>query len=97
MGSRRIAAILSVLTLAAVPASAQIDLTGSYTSRMHEDWFIRGPGRPTEYSHPRTLNPGATEGGGTSDPRLYGSDARTCARFSAELSTAICVSDSVIP
>ncbi|MSO30026.1 MAG: hypothetical protein EXQ48_03660, partial [Acidobacteria bacterium] len=51
MGSRRIAAILSVLTLAAVPASAQIDLTGSYTSRMHEDWFIRGPGQdPADYT-----------------------------------------------
>ena len=45
MASRRIVAILWVLTLAAVPASAQIDLTGSYTSRMHEDWFIRGPGQ----------------------------------------------------
>ena len=45
MGSRRTAALLWVLTLAAVPASAQIDLTGSYNSRMHEDWFIRGPGQ----------------------------------------------------
>lgn len=34
-----------MLTLAAGPASAQIDLTGPYVSRMHEDWFERGPGR----------------------------------------------------
>ena len=30
--------------LTAVPASAQVDLTGSGASRMHEDWFERGPG-----------------------------------------------------
>ena len=34
-----------VLLVAATPATAQIDLTGSYASRMHEDWFERGPGR----------------------------------------------------
>src|SRR4029453_15013179 len=27
------------------PASAQIDLSGSWAPRMHEDWFERGPGR----------------------------------------------------
>jgi hypothetical protein len=45
MGSRIVVAILWMLTLAAVPASAQIDLTGSWNSRMHEDWFLRGPGQ----------------------------------------------------
>src|SRR5690349_10230935 len=44
MGSRRIAIIMSVLMLAAVPASAQIDLTGSWRTRMYEDFFERGPG-----------------------------------------------------
>jgi len=28
-----------------VPAFAQIDLSGSWAPRMHEDWFERGPGR----------------------------------------------------
>ena len=34
-----------VLVLTVVPAAAQVDLTGSWASRMHEDWFERGPGR----------------------------------------------------
>ena len=38
-------AAASVLMLTAAPAAAQVDLTGSWASRMHEDWFERGPGR----------------------------------------------------
>ena len=40
----RILLTLWMLTLAALPASAQIDLTGSWRTRMHEDFFERGPG-----------------------------------------------------
>ncbi len=34
----------AVLILASIPASAQIDLTGSWASRLHEDYIERGPG-----------------------------------------------------
>jgi hypothetical protein len=43
IGASILASIL--IGLAPVPAAAQIDLTGSWVSRMHEDWFERGPGR----------------------------------------------------
>lgn len=36
--------LASAMLLAAVPARAQVDLTGNWVSRMHEDWEERGPG-----------------------------------------------------
>jgi hypothetical protein len=44
MASRRIALIACALLLASLPAAAQIDLTGSWASRLHEDYVERGPG-----------------------------------------------------
>lgn len=43
----QVAIAVSVLLFGSVPAFAQIDLTGSWVSRMHEDWPERGPGRDT--------------------------------------------------
>ena len=42
---RRIILSMCLLLLVSVPAFAQIDLTGSWASRMYEDWMERGPGR----------------------------------------------------
>ena len=33
-----------VMGLISVPADAQIDLSGNWVSRQHEDWEERGPG-----------------------------------------------------
>jgi hypothetical protein len=41
----RVAAMVCALLMTTAPAFAQIDLTGTWVSRMHEDWFERGPGR----------------------------------------------------
>ncbi|MGE3843460.1 MAG: hypothetical protein AB7I50_17955 [Vicinamibacterales bacterium] len=43
----RTMAMACALVLVALPVSAQIDLNGSWTSRMYEDWPERGPGRDT--------------------------------------------------
>ena len=40
----RIAIFAAMFALASIPASAQIDLTGSWASRLHEDYIERGPG-----------------------------------------------------
>lgn len=40
-----VAGAVCLLVLMSAPASAQIDLTGSWASRMYEDWPERGPGR----------------------------------------------------
>jgi hypothetical protein len=45
LGGPRFALALLALLVAAVPASAQLDLTGSWQSRMHEDWMERCCGR----------------------------------------------------
>lgn len=45
MTRRRFIPIFVLALLTAAPASAQVDLTGTWVSRMHEDWFERGPGR----------------------------------------------------
>ena len=48
---RTVAAVAGLLVLVSAPVSAQIDLTGSWASRMYEDWPERGPGRDTvDYS-----------------------------------------------
>lgn len=41
----RVATLACALALVSSPALAQIDLTGSWGPRMHEDWMERGPGR----------------------------------------------------
>ena len=40
----RVVLFAAVFVLASMPASAQIDLTGSWASRLHEDYIERGPG-----------------------------------------------------
>lgn len=40
----RVLTPLCALLFVSVPASAQIDITGSYTNLMHEDYIERGPG-----------------------------------------------------
>jgi hypothetical protein len=43
-------ALLLMFMLVTVPAFAQIDLTGTWQSRQHEDWIERGPGPdPVDY------------------------------------------------
>src|SRR3972149_7445193 len=37
-------AFLLVFAFVSVPAFAQVDLTGTWQSRQHEDWIERGPG-----------------------------------------------------
>ncbi len=45
MNRKTIASVVAcALTVAAAPALAQIELTGSYSSVMHEDYIERGPG-----------------------------------------------------
>ena len=41
---RRVVTIVGALSAVAVPVSAQVDLTGSYQTRMYEDYIERGPG-----------------------------------------------------
>ncbi|MEQ1907916.1 MAG: hypothetical protein ABMA15_03790 [Vicinamibacterales bacterium] len=41
----RVVTTMCALVLLSTPAFAQIDLTGSWGPRMHEDWMERGPGR----------------------------------------------------
>lgn len=82
MGSRRIAALLCVLTLAAVPASAQIDLTGSYNSRMHEDWFIRGPGQDLADYTGLALSDEARAAALSYEPSLLSMRERQCLPYS---------------
>jgi hypothetical protein len=36
--------LLSALTIVSVPAFAQVELSGSYSIRMYEDYIERGPG-----------------------------------------------------
>src|SRR5712692_11684007 len=40
----RIVVLLSALTMVTVPAFAQVELSGSYSIRMYEDYIERGPG-----------------------------------------------------
>ena len=82
MGSRRTAALLWVLTLAAVPASAQIDLTGSYNSRMHEDWFIRGPGQDLADYTGLALSDEARAAALSYEPTLLAMRERQCLPYS---------------
>ena len=42
----RVIACLSGLFLMGTPAFAQIELSGSYASVLHEDYLERGPGSP---------------------------------------------------
>ena len=44
--SLRVLLLAVPLVLASAPAFAQIDLTGSWLSRLHEDYVERGPGSP---------------------------------------------------
>lgn len=47
----RLIVCVALAAITASPALAQIDLTGSYKSRMYEDWFERGPGNDlTDYT-----------------------------------------------
>src|SRR5437868_3561230 len=41
---RRIATVVCGLLAASIPVSAQIELTGSYSPRLYEDYIERGPG-----------------------------------------------------
>src|SRR6202163_4975777 len=41
---RRIVVLLGALTIVSVPASAQVELSGSYAARLYEDYIERGPG-----------------------------------------------------
>ena len=41
---RRIVVLLSALTVVSAPAFAQVELGGSYSIRMYEDYIERGPG-----------------------------------------------------
>jgi len=44
MAMKKTALFLLAATLVSVPAFAQIDLSGNWVSRQHEDWEERGPG-----------------------------------------------------
>ncbi len=46
-----VAAALGALMLVSVPASAQVDLTGVWASRLHEDYIDRGPGSEQQLLH----------------------------------------------
>ena len=43
-GCAPLVVILGVLLTTSAPASAQVELGGSYAIRMHEDYIERGPG-----------------------------------------------------
>src|SRR2546423_4315233 len=66
---RRIVVLLSALTIASVPAFAQVELSGSYAIRMYEDYIERGPG---SYMGDFTGMPMSDEGG--AQAVLYSSD-----------------------
>src|SRR5436190_22923054 len=82
MASRSGLAILWVLTLTAAPASAQIDLTGSYTSRMYEDWFIRGPGQDLADYTGLPLNDEARAAALAYEPTVLSMRERQCLQYS---------------
>ena len=44
MKTRRTVLLAFALVAIAMPASAQVDLTGPYQTRMYEDYIERGPG-----------------------------------------------------
>ena len=71
-----------MLTLAAVPASAQIDLTGSWRTRMHEDFFERGPGSDLADFTGLPLNDEARLKGLKYDPTTFAMRERQCLSFS---------------
>ena len=82
MRSRPILAILWVLTLAAGPASAQIDLTGSWRTRMHEDFLERGPGSDLADFTGLPLNDEARAKALKYDPTTFAMRERQCLSFS---------------
>ena len=74
--------MLWVLTLTAAPASAQVDLTGSWASRMHEDWFERGPGRDLGDYTGAPLNDEARAIALSYEPTLLAMRERQCLPYS---------------
>ena len=48
---KKLIPLLFLVATAAVPALAQVDLSGNWAARHHQDWQERGPGpEPVDYS-----------------------------------------------
>ena len=77
-----VVAILAALMLTAAPASAQVDLTGSWASRMHEDFFERGPGRDLGDYTGAPLNDEARAIALSYEPTLLAMRERQCLPYS---------------
>jgi hypothetical protein len=78
----RILAFAWVAALVAAPASAQIDLTGSWMVRMHEDWMERATGRDVVDYTGLPLTDEARAVALTYSPTAYAMRERQCLLFS---------------
>jgi hypothetical protein len=84
MNLTRIIPTACVLMLVSLPASAQIDLTGSWMVRMHEDWMERCCGRDVVDYTGLPLNDEARALALTYSPTLYAMRERQCLLFSPQ-------------
>jgi hypothetical protein len=82
MRSSRLALLVGLLTLVSGPAWAQIDLTGSWRTRMYEDFFERGPGSDLADFTGLPLNDEARAKGLKYDPTTFAMRERQCLSFS---------------
>ena len=74
----RVAAALCALVLVSAPASAQVDLTGVWASRLHEDYIDRGPGSDLVDYTGVPLNDEARAKALRYDPSVYSMIERQC-------------------
>lgn len=82
MNGTRLSLVVTVVTcallLVSVPASAQVDLTGIWASRLYEDYIDRGPGTDLVDYTGVPLNDEARAKALTYDPTVYAMEERQC-------------------